>query len=59
MNVYGELEEELHSFLTSALDSVSDHLQDSAALLRRQDFRYTFHQRLGVLQSQSECFGEN
>jgi len=39
MNVYGELEEKLHSFLTSALDSVSDRLQDSAALLRRQDFR--------------------
>jgi len=59
MNVYGELEEDLHSFLTSALDSVSDHVQDSAALLRRKDCRYTFDQRLGMLQSQSECFGEN
>jgi len=39
MNVYGEVEVELRSFLTSALDSVSDHLQESAALLRRQDFR--------------------
>jgi hypothetical protein len=59
MNVYGELEVELHSFLPSALDSVSDHLHESAALLRRHDFRYPFGKSLGVLQSQSECFGEN
>jgi len=59
MNVFGKLEVERHSFLTSALDIVSDHLQDSAALLRGQDFRYPFDQRLGVLKSQSECFGEN
>jgi len=39
MNVYGKLEVELHSFLTSALDSVSDYLQESAALLWRQNFR--------------------
>ena len=59
MNVYGELEVELHSFLTSALGSVSDQLQESAALNRRQDFWYPFDKRLGVLQSQSECFAEN
>jgi hypothetical protein len=59
MNVYGELKIELHSFLTSVLDSVSDHLQESAALLRRQNFRYPFDKRLEVLQSQSEGLGEN
>jgi hypothetical protein len=42
MNVYGELEVELHSFLTSTLDSVSDQLQESAALLWRKEFRYSF-----------------
>jgi hypothetical protein len=51
MNVYGELEVEIHSFLTSALDMVSDQLQESAALLRRPDFHYPFDKRLGVFRA--------
>jgi hypothetical protein len=51
MNEYGEFEAEIHSFLTSVLDSVSDQLQESAALLQRQDFHYPFNKRLGMFRA--------